>query len=249
VVSINLCTDQLLLMLADPGQIVSISHLARDPESSFMAPQANDHPINHGRMEELLVLRPNLVLAGAYTEPRLLRRLQALDILVERFPLTNTIAGILVDIRRMARLLGQPARGEQLIDSMQDKLEGVAEMPHPTPRPKALFYQPRGYTSGSRTLQDEALQHAGWRNLAAEAGISGYAPIDLETLLLAQPDQIFSSGHSVNAYSRAQQQLHHPALYRLLKDRPMVEVPFKYWFCAGPMIADAVNILYAAHEH
>jgi iron complex transport system substrate-binding protein len=249
IVSINLCTDQLLVMLAEPGQIASISHLARDPESSFVAAQAGNYPSNHARLEELLVLKPGLVLAGVYTEPRLLQSLRRFGITVEQFPLTSTLTGIEADIRRMAGLLGQPERGERIILEMQAKLARIETGSDRNDWPKALFYQPRGYTSGSHTLQDEALRLAGWRNLAAEAGIEGYAPIDMETLLLAEPDQLFSSGHTASAYSRAQQQLHHPALRQLLNKRPMVEIPFKYWFCAGPMIAEAIATLHAAHGH
>jgi iron complex transport system substrate-binding protein len=249
VVSVNLCTDQLLLLLAEPGQIASVSHLAVDPQSSFMAQQADAYPLNHARLEELLILQPDLVLAGAYTEPRLLRALQRFHIPVEPFPLTNTLNGIERDIRRLAGLLGRTERGEELIRAMQAKLTRVRPDPDRAHWPKALFYQPRGYTSGSRTLQDEALRLAGWRNLAAEAGIKGYAPIDLETLLLAGPEQVFTSGHTASTYSRARQHLHHPALRRLLDNRPMVEIPYRYWFCAGPMFAEAVVLLASAHAH
>ncbi|MEW8692284.1 MAG: hypothetical protein AB2535_14510, partial [Candidatus Thiodiazotropha endolucinida] len=40
VVSVNLCSDQLLLMLADPQQVASVSYLSRDPDSSFVADAA-----------------------------------------------------------------------------------------------------------------------------------------------------------------------------------------------------------------
>ncbi len=36
VVSVNLCTDQLAMLLAAPGQLISVSHLASDPLSSSM---------------------------------------------------------------------------------------------------------------------------------------------------------------------------------------------------------------------
>jgi len=251
VVSINLCTDQLLLMLAAPGQIASVSYLARDPDSSFMARAAGVYPLNHARAEELIALRPGLVLAGAYSDPRLLQLLRSLGMQVEQFPLTHSISGIETDIRRLAGLLGRERRGAALITRMRARLARIAT-PTPTPprqRPKALFYQPRGYTSGRHTLQDEALGLAGWRNLAADLGIEGYAPIDLERLLLARPQQIFSSEPVSGAYSRARQLLDHPALRALLGDRPMVQIPYKYWICAGPMIADAVSLLAAAHDH
>lgn len=248
VISINLCTDQLLLMLADPAQVASISYLARDPESSFVADQALAYPVNHGRLEELISLRPDLVLVGAYTDPRLLRQLQRFGMRVEQFPLTSSIDDIKVDIRRMAELLGRPQQGRALIEMMEAKIDLIEMDVERDEQPKALFYQPRGYTSGKHTLQDEALRIAGWRNVAAEHGIDGYAPINLEALLLAEPEQLFTSSHTSNAQSRAQQKLHHPALGRLLKNRPIREVPFKYWICAGPMIADAILTLNAAHD-
>lgn len=51
VVSMNLCTDQLALALADPSQIVSVSHFATDPSMSVHWKQAEDLPVNYGRAE------------------------------------------------------------------------------------------------------------------------------------------------------------------------------------------------------
>src|SRR6056297_3507789 len=66
VVSINLCTDQLAMMLAAPGQLISVSDLAADPHRSAMAEAARAYPVNHGRAEEVYLLDPDLVLTGAY---------------------------------------------------------------------------------------------------------------------------------------------------------------------------------------
>ncbi|MEL6267927.1 MAG: ABC transporter substrate-binding protein, partial [Pseudomonadota bacterium] len=43
VVSMNLCTDQLAMLIASPGQLVSVSYLARDPASSAMAAEAQGY--------------------------------------------------------------------------------------------------------------------------------------------------------------------------------------------------------------
>ena len=67
VVSTNLCTDQLAMLLAAPGQLVSVSWLAADPRSSTMAAEAARYPANHGLAEEIFLLSPDLVLAGSYT--------------------------------------------------------------------------------------------------------------------------------------------------------------------------------------
>src|SRR5215813_14877630 len=67
IVSMNLCTDELVLRLADRGNISSVTWQARDRDNSNVADLARDVPINHGLAEEILPLNPDLVLAGIYT--------------------------------------------------------------------------------------------------------------------------------------------------------------------------------------
>ncbi|MEJ2454837.1 MAG: ABC transporter substrate-binding protein [Candidatus Thiodiazotropha sp.] len=247
VVSINLCGDQLLLMLADPEQVASVSNLAVEPLSSFVAEQAERFPMNHARAEELIALRPDLVLATAHDSPRLLSTLETLGYRVERLPPADDLPGIVASIRRVAGLLDQDERGETMIRRLRRRLHDSDQTPLAA-RPTALFYQPRGYTSGRHTLQDQALRLAGWRNLAAEQGIEGYAPVDMEHLLRWQPQQLFTSIYDGSGDSLAERQLLHPALRRLTTGRPLQPVPYRYWICPGPMLADAVALLREARS-
>jgi iron complex transport system substrate-binding protein len=244
VVSINLCTDQLLLLLADPRQVASVSHLAVEPASSFVAEQAARYPLNQARLEEIISLRPDLVLTSSNTNPRLTSTLELLGFELFSLPHSHTVEAIIDDIRRLAAKLDQVQRGETLITEMQQRLRSHSDPDNP-PGPKALFYQPRGYTSGANTLQDEALRLAGWRNPAAEQGIEGYRQVSLEQIILWQPDTLFTSTYSESSrgLSLAERQLQHPALKRLLGKRPMLEIPYRYWICPGPMLAEAVALL------
>ena len=244
VVSINLCTDQLLLMLARPEQILSVSHLSTDPESSFMSAQASAYPLNHARVEELLALSPDLILANSYSPRSVVVSMRRLGYRVEEFVMAESIGDIRRNIERMAALLGAEARGKAMIDEMDRRLAELARKAEP--RPKGIFYQPRGYTSGSRTLQDDALEAAGWENLAKLMGIEGYRAVDLESLLLAAPDQLFTSPYAPGTHSRAQRQLRHPALRRVIGERPLREIDYRYWICGGPMIVEAVEALASA---
>lgn len=246
IVSINLCTDQLLLMLARPDQIASISYLALEPFSSFMARKAAEFPVNHVDTEELLMLKPDLILAGSFSDRSVVSLLQRLGYPVELFKTTESLEDIRDNINRMARLVGNPSKAELLISEMDRRIEAVRVKQH-GPRPKALFYQPRGYTSGKGTLQDLALNLAGWRNISAELGIQGYGSIDLEPLILAKPDRIFTSSYAPGTRSLAQQRLRHPALLRMMDGERPREIAYKYWICGGPMIAEAIEQLDAAH--
>lgn len=242
VVSINLCTDQLLMMLADKQQIASITQLAREPKSSFMAEQAKEYPVNNARLEELLILKPDLIIASEYTDRQLITMLEKLGVPVEVIMSSSDIDDIHSNIRKMAALLGHQARGEQLIEQMNQRLEQVV-VPRSDHQPKAMFYQPNGYTSGRDTLQDTALRLAGWRNVSAELGYQGYGSIDLEALLLAAPERLFTSSYAPGTQSLAQGQLSHPVLKRLLKGKQMIDIDYKYWICGGPMIVEAIEQL------
>lgn len=244
VVSVNLCSDQLLLLLADPRQVASVSHLAIEPASSFVAEAASQYPLNRARPEEIIGLRPDLVLTTPHTNPRLISTLELLGFELFRLSLGHTVEAIIDDIRRLAARLGRGQRGEALIEQMQHRLRSP-DTPGKSPGPKALFYQPRGYTSGAETLQNEALRLAGWRNPAAEQGIVGYRQVSLEQVILWQPDTLISStyGEPDSGASLAERQLQHPALKRIMGKRPMLEIPYRYWICPGPMLAEAVDLL------
>jgi iron complex transport system substrate-binding protein len=71
------------MMLAAPGQLVSVSHLATDPRSSAMAAEAAAYPATHARAEEIYLMDPELVLAGACTAKATVGMLTRMGIEVE----------------------------------------------------------------------------------------------------------------------------------------------------------------------
>ncbi|MET0066889.1 MAG: ABC transporter substrate-binding protein [Candidatus Thiodiazotropha sp.] len=242
VVSLNLCSDQLLLMLADRQQIALLSHLATDPHNSYMAPRAAGIPSHRARLEEIIAAQPDLILTTPYTAPRLRHSLEQLGYPLHDLSLGLQPEQISEDIRRLAKRLARPARGEALIGEFQRRIAGQPSAQESQP-PAALFLQPRGYTSGRNTLQDQALRLAGWRNRAAEMGLDGYVQADLEQLIAWQPDALITSPYAPARDSRAERLLSHPALKRLLGGQPVYRVPYKDWICPGPMLADAVEHL------
>ena len=64
IVSINLCTDQLLLQLVGHKRIASVTYLAADPYISYSANLAVGLVKNHGLAEEVVALNPDLTLTG-----------------------------------------------------------------------------------------------------------------------------------------------------------------------------------------
>ncbi|MEJ2621266.1 MAG: ABC transporter substrate-binding protein [Candidatus Thiodiazotropha sp.] len=242
VVSLNLCSDQLLLMLAAPHQVASVSHLAIEESSSFVAQEAAAYPLNHANLEEIIHLQPDLVLTVPYTNPRLLSSLQQLGYETYQLRLGSQLSEITSEIARLASRLGQEAKGAAIIETMHQQIKLELEQPQ-VDQPTALFYQPRGYTSAAGTLQDEAMKLAGWRNSATAAGLSGYVITPIEQILHWRPQLLITSTYGEAGNSRAEQLIQHPAIGRMMNDRPRIEIPYKYWICPGPMLAEAVSLL------
>src|ERR1700733_14105217 len=67
IVSLNLCTDELVLRLADHSNIASVTWLSKDPISANAVDLAADVPVNHGLAEEVIPLDPDLIVAGTFT--------------------------------------------------------------------------------------------------------------------------------------------------------------------------------------
>src|SRR5213592_2312668 len=63
IASMNVCTDQLLIPLADPEQILGLSRYSRDRFESWAADDAHRYRILSGGAEDILLLRPDVVVA------------------------------------------------------------------------------------------------------------------------------------------------------------------------------------------
>ncbi len=243
IVSMNLCADQLLMLLVDRSRIQSLSNLANDPNLSAIADQVGDIPLNEGRVEHIITMRPDLVIAGRYTTTEANLLLQRLGYRVEMLNMAMSIEDIEHNIDWMAQLTATEEKGKQLIHDMRQRLARASQLAARKPRRLAVVYSPNGFTSGKNTLSNQAMNLAGLDNLAVRKGIEIYGTLSLETLLKAEPELVIINDGTINQYSLAQRQLKHPALTHWLKQRKVIRIPPQFWICGGPIMADAVDYL------
>lgn len=236
VVSINLCTDQLAMLLAAPGQLVSVSFLARDPHMSAMVTEAAAYPANHAQAEEVFLMHPDLVLAGEWSAPATVDLLRRLGIPVVQLPAAARLDQVPELLRAAGRALGREAEAERLARGYEADLAALRRAPGPV---LAAFYGPNGYTSGRDTLSGDILAAAGLRNLATEEGISGGAALPLERLVMAAPDLLITAAPYPGA-SRSEELLAHPALADLRARAARAEAPDSDWVCGTPATLAAV---------
>lgn len=241
VVSMNLCTDQLAMLVAAPGQLLSVSYLAVDPMASAMVPEAGALRINHGLAEEIAFLRPDLVLAGSYTTRVTVDMLTRLGYRVEIFEPENSLDDIRANLRQMGRVLGREGRAEDLIARMDDALAEMAPSPSARPPETAIYYA-SGFTSGQGSLGDAIVEAAGLKNIAPRLGLGAGGVLPLEALILAGPDMVVR-GQSFQGHSRGEDMLRHRALQAMLEPPRRKAETRPEWSCGTPLTVNAIRAL------
>jgi iron complex transport system substrate-binding protein len=245
VASINLCADQHVLALADPEQILTVSWLAADPEESLMASEAQRHPLNYGTAEELLKFAPDVVLAGTYTSPFTRTMLRRLGYRVVELEPEESVADIERNVRLVAEIVGQVARGEQLVATLREQVHAI-EANRPARSLAAVIVRPGGFTVGADSLANELLTLAGFTNVAAERGLDRWGSLSMEALLRSAPDVIVLTGYRSSQPSLANAVLEHPALGRLGARERTITVHTALWACGLPRSIEAAALLQRA---
>ncbi len=246
VVSMNLCTDQLALLLASPGQLASVSDWAVRPSASNMVAQARAVGTNSGAAEEVFLLKPDLVLAGAFSDRVTVAMLRRLGLRVEIFAPARSVAEMRDALRRMGRLLGREPQAEAVLARFDARLEALAERAAGLPREGAAYHYPNNFTAGSGTLAAEVLDRAGLANAAAEAGIEGVARLDLESLVMMRPFLVRSAHISGAEHGRAFESARHPALAAIAETGRGARLLERWQVCGTPFLAEAIGTLVAA---
>jgi len=241
VMSLNLCTDQLAMALADPAQLMSVSFLARDRTISPMWREAQNFPVNHGIAEEVFLEQPDLVVTGTFSQHNTTFLLRRVGLPVEEFDFAMTLETIPGEIRRMGALLHQQEKAEKLASDFAASLDAI-EKQQCEPKPTILAFEQNGISPGKETLADSVFRAAGFRNLAAEAGLVGAAPFPLELVVAQEPDVIVVQASEDEAPTLGAYVLRHPAM-KHLNSRIDAFLPPGSWACNGPLIIDAVKAL------
>ena len=146
-----------VLALADPEQILTVSWLAADPEESLFAAEARRHTLNYGTAEELLKFTPDVVLAGIYTSPFTRAMLRRLGYRVVELTPEASVADIARNVRLVAELVGQTARGEQLVAQLHDDARAI-DANRPARALATVVVRPGGFTVGVDNLSHETGQ-------------------------------------------------------------------------------------------
>lgn len=232
VASLNLCTDELLLMLADPGQIVSVTHLAQRQAETPYWRSALRYPKNDGSLLSVAPMKPDLVLSmggGSRDRTRIAERLgvKSLDL-----PYPMDLFGLEANVMKVAIALGREDRGLRIVGAIRELKRSA-----PAGGADTIWLGGGGRSVASAGLAAEWMQLAG----LAQRPLTGDR-VSLEQLLAAPPAILLRSDYRSGQYSSEQRWLSHPLAQGATWSR-VIRTDGRRWTCMGPAMVSEVKRL------
>lgn len=139
-------------------------------------------------VETVVDLEPDLVLSPNATPTDTVDALRDAGLTVYHFREARSIADVYEKTRLTGRLTGHCDGADETVDSMRERIDRVQRAVAGEPRPTVVYPLGGGFVAGSDTFLHEIVTTAGGRNLAAEAGISGYGQLSQEVIVDGNPD-------------------------------------------------------------
>ncbi len=236
IMSLKICTDELLMELVPPSRIASVTFLSQESAALKLWPEAAHIAVNHNSAEEVLVTRPDLILTDSFTSPQMRRLLSQSGAKVVEVPPAENFEQIRAVTRLVGDAVGERPRADALIARMDRALRDLAAT-----RPKRIIrvmgWGGGGFVPGRLTLFNAVLEAAGGVNIAANDGY-----YDVEGLIAARPDVLAYGDDYIDTPSLRVDQNAHPVLLKLFRDRRIV-YPSALFNCGVPRSALAAAAL------
>ena len=238
IMSLTICTDELLMSLVPPDRILSLSYLSREKAALRLFPEAAHIPVNRNSAEEILADKPDLVLTLPYASSAFRPLVEKNGTKIVEVPEVENFDQIRAVTRMVGKAVGEGARAEQLIAQMDAQLRQLAARKplHPV---RVVAWNGSGYLAGRGSLFDTVLEAAGGSNV----GSPGYT--SMESLIALHPDVLAQGDEYKDMPSLQAGQAAHPLLLKLFGGRRVV-YPSALIGCGLPQSAGAALALQSA---
>lgn len=241
IVSTNPCADAMLVGLVPHDRIASISHYSQDPgATSIPLDLANRFRSTRGTAEEVVAMRPDLVIASSFTPPATRAAYARAGLKTLYLDSPVTIDASKAQVTALAAALGAVDKGRAMNARIDHAVAAAAGNGPPVP---ALVWIGGNLVSGEGNLLDEMLRRAGFANQAAHYGLqfTGYLPAER---IVADPPRVMlvPDGEGRDAASRAAE-LRRRVLAHVPGRVTQAAFPRNLVNCGGPVIARAMTRL------
>lgn len=220
-ISLNLCSDRLLIELARPEQIAAQSPYSNNP--LMMLDKLNaDKPRLEPQLNALLPYLDKTILLNEQFYPQLVAQLRELGVKVVAISDPQTPEQLFALMLQLGDLTGNRRHAEKLIAQLN-----LPKITQNRPLVETLILSDTGIIDGSREPYRSLLALLGFSPMQTPLNERNFS---LENLLRSQPNQLLILSDQ-QGYNQQSELLAHPILQKIFQNRPLVRLPLKYSYC------------------
>ena len=252
VVSLNCGVDEILLDLLPPERIAALSARADDPGICASVEKAKtvSKRVQGRNVEAILALNPDLVVMPDWIGIDLVNGLRAVGVPVYVFKTPESLADIQDVIRKISTVVDAKEQGDEIVLTMQKKLERVQKITKQIPADKKQTLIPlslMGSFGGKGTTFDDMCNYANVTNGVSASGVAKKSSIAKEMIVKMDPDVFIiptwdfeESGKADNFIKEIKSD---PALstVKAIKNNRLVKVHDAYLYAASHYASNAVE--------
>lgn len=246
VVSLAPSNTEILFAIGAGDQVVGRDQLSDFPDEAKTVTDVGS-TFAALNTEQIVSLKPDLVLAAEINTPEQVKQLEELGLTVYYLKNPLTLEEMYGNLEIVAQLTGHEQEAATLIESLKARVAAVDEKIAPISSRPNMFYEldatdpAKPYTAGKGTFISQLIDRAGGHNIAAD--LDGYPQMSLEQVVAADPAFIIlgDARYGVSPESIAQR----PGWENLTAVKNGQVVPFNDDLVSrpGPRLVDALEEL------
>ncbi|AHC73786.1 hypothetical protein P856_574 [Candidatus Endolissoclinum faulkneri L5] len=242
VVSLDYCSDQYVLEIADQTQIRGVSHEASKP-FSYHQKLAIGLPTIRPTAEAILAISPEIVVYSWAGNQYLVSILTRAGIKTINISNCQNYKTIFTNFTKVAEALNRPITS--IITEQQSRISTLKSQPKLSMR--ALYITPSGTTGGIGSDIDAMIRLAGLENMAASLGYLGWRTIPIEQIITNPPDLYIVSFFNAHEVSLSYwSSTRNPYIARSMGEIKTVSIPSRFLSCNGMFSVKAAEYLRAS---
>jgi len=255
IVSLTLCSDEILLSLVDKGCLASVSSLAANTSISNVAVQAEGLPMLENKsIEAILAKNPDLIIVGDWLQDDFIVSLRELNVPVYVYKTPQSIAEVRTLVLDMGIIVGETEKSKKIVADMDDVLTQITNKVQLIPENQkkmvmALSFM--GCYGGKGSMLDDIYKNAGVINGAALAGLEKNDVLAKEQIVAMKPDILMIptwdyAGEDIAQFRNSI--LTDPALQHIpaVMNHHLIQVNDKYTYATSQYVVYAVKNIFEA---
>lgn len=253
IVSLTLGTDEILMDLVATERIAALTRFSDDAGISHITDRSSkiENKLQSNTVEEILALKPDLVLIADWWGLEILATLRDMNIPVYVYKTPYTLAEVRDSVREVAKVVGEEEKGEKVIQRFDAKLAQLKRQVDLIPqqaKKRVVALSAHGAFGGKGSLYDDMCKYSGVINCLADMEMQGTQTLSKEEIIRLNPDTFLITNWHTSGMQESQTKLellNDPSLQtvKAIQQKAIIEVSGQCIYCTSQYVADSCGLL------